>query len=132
MEMEIKLIHVLAAVVTAIILGVVVYFLVSQGQTEGLTGSAPTVRVLAASSWCGWSVKQVKEIPAITTALEKQGISVELIEDDTPKMKELAKQHGIGGFPATLVVGADGEVKGKINGYKPAAAMVEAVHKIIV
>ena len=129
-------------IVAAVVLIVSLYLGAQKNKkTEGLTASAPTssgessVKVLAASSWCGWSKKQVKEMPSIKSALQDNGISVELIEDNTPegekKMKELAEKHDVNGFPATLVVGSDGEVKGKISGYKPVDAMVAEVKKMI-
>lgn len=128
-------------VVAALVLLFSLYWGSRKDKREGLSVSAPTssgestVKVLAASSWCGWSKKQSSEFGAVKSALSDVGVGAELIDDSTPEgeasMKKLAQENEVDGYPATLVVGGDGQVKGKISGYKPVDALVAEVKKLI-
>jgi hypothetical protein len=86
----------------------------------------PTVTVLSADSWCGYSKKMSAQEKEITTALEATGFNVDFVNDskDKAKFDELAKKHNIKGFPATIVAGKT------IPGFMPPEKLVEKVKNI--
>ena len=80
--------------------------------------------VVHASSWCGWSKKQMEEYPSIKSALQQKNVAVREVEDSSEEGKQLARQFGIDGYPGSLVF-KNGELVDKVGGYKPADAMVQ-------
>ena len=67
----------------------------------------PTVTILSADSWCGYSKNMSAQEPEITKALKEAGFECEFVNDskDKAKFDELAKKYGVKGFPTTIVAG---------------------------
>lgn len=92
------------------------------------------------SEWCGWCVKlrrETLERPAFRKfAAEK----LVLVYMDVPRgpapvgptrLKEVSEKLRPGsGVPCTVIVGADGTVKGKISGYRPLNGYIAEIKKL--
>ena len=85
----------------------------------------PTVVVLSADSWCGYSKKMSAQEKEIKAALKAAGFDCEFVNDskDKAKFDKLAKQHKVNGFPTTVV----GDKK--IPGFMTPEKLVEKVKK---
>jgi thiol:disulfide interchange protein DsbD len=58
-------------------------------------------------------------------------LKVDLTDDDAPEAKALQKKYGVGGLPAVVLIGSDGEEKarhGELKTPQEAAAALAAVH----
>ena len=82
--------------------------------------------VVHASSWCGWSKKQMEEYPKIKSALEQRNVRVREVEDNSEEGERMAKEFGIDGFPGSLIF-KNGQLVDKVGGFKPADAMIQQV-----
>ena len=89
-----------------------------------------TVLVLfTGSDWCGWCKKLHKDTldqAAFKKFADKKLVLVYMdmprnqAPADKAKVRELSRKlQAGGGVPSTVIVGADGTVKGKIGGYRP-------------
>lgn len=101
------------------------------GGAGGAGGAGASVVVLAAPSWCGWSKKMVAQIPALESGLEGTGASVRMVDDKSDEGKKLSKAHGVNGYPATIVLGANGEKKGQVGGFKPVDDLIAEIKKLL-
>lgn len=102
-----------------------------EGMANGAGGAGASVVVLAAPSWCGWSKKMAAQVPALSSGLEGTGASVRMVDDKSDEGKQLSKAHGVNGYPATLVFGANGEKKGQVGGFKPVDDLIAEIKKLL-
>ena len=84
---------------------------------------------LSADSWCGYSKKMSAQEKEIKAALKKVGVSLELVSDkkDKAKFDKLKKKYKeLKGFPHCVLL-KDGKPVKHLPGFRPAAALAEAV-----
>lgn len=72
---------------------------------------------------CGWSRKQLAALPAAVAPLRAQGLRVATL--DVARAEGLAAEFGIRGFPHTLLFDAQGRKRGELEGFLPAAELVQ-------
>lgn len=101
-----------------------------------------TVLVLfTGSDWCSWCIKLRRE------TLEKKAFqnfaseNLVLVYMDMPRKQPAAEKAKVqalaaklqagGGVPCTVLVGPDGEIKGKISGYRPLKKYLDEIRKIL-
>ena len=100
-----------------------------------------TVLVLfTGSDWCGWCKKlhkdtldqaAFKKFAAQNLILVYMDMPIKQAPEDRAKVQELSqKLKAGGGVPCTVIVGADGRVKGKILGYRPLTKYIEEIGKL--
>ena len=67
--------------------------------------SKPKVIVLSADEWCGFSKLMTAQEDKVKKACKEAGFDVEFVNglQNKQKLDELAKQHGVTGFPTTLL-----------------------------
>ena len=133
--------YVVLSVVALVVLGPIIGGLVG-GVFGGLFGGLSAaiagkhaakdakkeVVVVHGASWCGWSKKMMGEFDDTKKKLAKHGVHAKAVEDKSSEGRELAKKHGIDGYPTTLVK-KDGKVVGKIGGFRKSDDMVKEVNK---
>jgi thiol-disulfide isomerase/thioredoxin len=98
-----------------------------QKGKKGKKGKKEVV-ILSAISFCGYCKKLHKNLPEIKKELKKIGFDVTYVTDTDNKAKfdKLAKQHGVTGYPSSIVL-SDGKVMGKVSGFLPTDKFVEKV-----
>ena len=96
--------------------------------TEGFSDGGLQLIIVHASSWCGWSKKQMEEYSAIKSELESKGVSCKEVEDSSDEGQQLSRQYDIDGYPGSLIL-KNGQLVDKVPGYKPKDALVQLVLK---
>ncbi|MFQ6089498.1 MAG: thioredoxin family protein, partial [Candidatus Methanofastidiosia archaeon] len=72
------------------------------------------------ASWCGWCIKADKETfpdSRVEGIIKKYYIAVKIDHD---RYKELAVEYGIRGLPTVVILDKEGNVKGRIVGFRKA------------
>lgn len=92
------------------------------------------------SEWCGWCKKLRKETLDQAAFRKFAAQNLVLVYMDIPRgpepagptrLKEVsAKLQPGGGVPCTVIVGADGTVKGKISGYRPLKRYIAEIKEL--
>ena len=103
------------------------------GSVEGLANNSdtPSVVMILATSWCGWSKKMQEEVDGVRQGL-KGLATVKVLDDKSSEGKSLASKHGVDGYPATLVLSSDGGLVGKpIGGYQKAGDLVSELKRLL-
>jgi thioredoxin-related protein len=88
----------------------------------------PILADFTGSDWCGWCIKLKDEVFSTKEFKEWAAENVVLLELDFPRKKaqdaaikaknqELAKAHGVQGYPTILILNAEGKKIGEL-GYK--------------
>ena len=72
--------------------------------TEGFSDGGLQLIIVHASSWCGWSKKQMEEYSAIKSELESKGVSCKEVEDSSDEGQQLSRQYDIDGYPGSLIL----------------------------
>jgi len=85
----------------------------------------------APAMWEGMAKKMVAQMPALESGLGGTGASVRMVDDKSDEGKKLSKAHGVNGYPATLVFGANGEKKGQVGGFKPVDDLIAEIKKLL-
>ncbi|MBQ7693616.1 MAG: thioredoxin family protein [Lentisphaeria bacterium] len=92
------------------------------------------------SEWCGWCKKLRKETLDQAAFRKFAAQNLVLVYMDIPRgpepagptrLKEVsAKLRPGGGVPCTVIVGADGTVKGKISGHRPLKRYIAEIKEL--
>ncbi len=82
------------------------------------------------ASWCSWSKKLLNEAMADPRikALEDDFVWVKI---DADQHKEWGRRYGQNGFPLTVLVGPDGNVLKKIDGFRDAKALRQELQGVL-
>ncbi len=83
------------------------------------------------TTWCG-PCKMLDKRTFTDDRFKKFAQHVVLLKQDAEKEgRDLAKKYEVGGYPTLLLVGADGELMGRMMGFQPAEPLVAGMTKII-
>ncbi|EFJ40431.1 hypothetical protein VOLCADRAFT_108154 [Volvox carteri f. nagariensis] len=102
---------------------------VSKTAGEAFAQQGPKRAVMAGSSRCGWTVKQIPEWEALVASKASAG-RVEpapaiCFMDQDDACASLASAHGVASYPTLLVLNQDGSLVLKSPGYKDRVALVQ-------
>jgi len=83
------------------------------------------------TDWCGWCKRMDQDIysdPQVA-ALGREAVFLKLNAEDRSEGQRFARDHGVHGYPTTIVLDHSGRALQKQAGYiSPAAAFVQWVH----
>src|SRR5262249_44024278 len=85
------------------------------------------------TDWCGWCHKLDKETysaPAVKEYL-KQFVLLKINAEDGKDGEAFARQNHIGAYPCIALLDANGNMKGKLYGYRTAAEFPAAIDELI-
>jgi thioredoxin-like negative regulator of GroEL len=84
------------------------------------------------ADWCTWCKRLDSDVYTDPKVVEtaRRFVSVKLNTDTDPEGKELAKKHGVTGLPTILFLNGDGQVIGRIGGFRPAAPFRQAMEGV--
>jgi FKBP-type peptidyl-prolyl cis-trans isomerase 2 len=100
-----------------------------KGLLAAKEAGKPAVMLLYAD-WCQWCKKlQSETFPDPRIKLLKDRLFFIRVNSD--KNEELRKKYGQNGFPLIVLFDRNGKIAGKIDGYKDAAALREALDSLI-
>jgi thiol:disulfide interchange protein len=84
------------------------------------------------AEWCVWCKKLESTTYRDSTVMALLADSlVPLTLDVDGDGERLSNEHGVESLPTVLVFGADGEERGRINGYLPPSRFVEVMSEIL-
>lgn len=106
-----------------------------EGAREQATKSSRPILVSFYTKWCGWCRKLDSDTfrdAAVAARSEKDVVFVKLDAEDGGTGSKLASQFKVRSFPTQVLVGADGTQIDQIRGYRPAAAFLADLDRLIV
>ena len=85
------------------------------------------------ASWCGFCRKMASEVYPDNEFVEfsRGQVFVRLFTDTNPEGDRLARKFGIRGFPTIIVLNPKGEEAGRLEGFRPAPALIRGLKAII-
>ena len=84
------------------------------------------------TDWCGWCKRMDRDIysdPQVA-ALGREAVFLKLNAEDQSEGQRFAREHGVRGFPTTIILDSRGNALQKEAGYiSPASTFVEWIHR---
>jgi uncharacterized protein YyaL (SSP411 family) len=86
------------------------------------------------TSWCGWCKKLDKDTygdPTVKQFLNASFVGVKCDAEDGGAGQRLASEHGVNGYPTTMVFTPDGKLIGMISEYLAPKEFISQVTEIM-
>ena len=135
-KMSVSLALVLSVVVVVVVAAAIAIAVVVAGQRRSRNdvgardqNGTPTVTVVSATGWCGYSKKFSDQLGEIKAALGSATDVVHL-QDADAGFEAATQKYGISGFPSSVVM-SHGRVLGTVVGYRSTDAFVTEVRNLL-